>query len=62
MEEPMVLLLALLASFSMITGCSSSEQAAQETELTVEVAVAENLVHCQGQRYSGKIRGPTKPR
>lgn len=52
-----LLLLALLASFSMINGCSSSEQAAQETELTVEVAVAQNQYIARTARYSGKIRG-----
>lgn len=52
-----LLLLTLLASFSLVSGCKQSQEVAKETELTVDVAVAQNQFIARSARYAGKIRG-----
>lgn len=52
-----LLLAALLASITLIGGCNKSEEVAKETELTVEVAAAQNQFIARSARYAGKIRG-----
>lgn len=52
-----LLLVTLLASLTLVGGCKKSEEVAKETELTVEVAAAQNQFIARSARYAGKIRG-----
>lgn len=52
-----LLLAALLASLMLVGGCNKSQEVAKETELTVEVAAAQNQFIARSARYAGKIRG-----
>ncbi len=52
-----LLLFTLLASFTLVSGCNQSQEVAKETELTVNVAVAQNQFIARSARYAGKIRG-----
>ncbi len=52
-----LLLGALLASFTLAGGCNQTKEVAKETELTVEVAAAQNQFIARSAHYVGKLRG-----
>ncbi|MGI6434111.1 MAG: efflux RND transporter periplasmic adaptor subunit [Syntrophomonadaceae bacterium] len=52
-----LVLMALLVSLPLLNGCSKAKEVAQETELTVAVAKAQNQFIARNSRYVGKLRG-----
>lgn len=52
-----LVLMALLVSLPLLNGCSKAKEVAQETELTVAVATAQNQFIARNSRYVGKLRG-----
>lgn len=52
-----LVLMAMLASLPLLNGCSRAKEVAKETELTVDVAAAQNRFIARNSRYAGKVRG-----